>query len=48
MRRNDIVVLAARKTPIPAAAYYEASVRLVCLALALSLVALACRIFSIW
>jgi hypothetical protein len=48
MRRSDAAVLAARKTPIPAATHYEASVRLVCLALTLSLVALACRIFSIW
>ncbi|HEX2366990.1 MAG TPA: hypothetical protein VHJ00_18465 [Bradyrhizobium sp.] len=48
MRKNDAVVLAARKTPIPAAAHDEASVRLVCLALTLSMVALACRIFSIW
>ena len=47
MRKNDAVVLAARKTAIPAA-HYEASARLVCLALTLSMVALACRIFSIW
>jgi hypothetical protein len=48
MRKNDAVVLAARKTAIPPAAHYEASARLVCLALTLSMVALACRIFSIW
>jgi hypothetical protein len=48
MRKNDAVVLAARKTAIPATAHYEASARLVCLALTLSMVALACRIFSIW
>ncbi|HYK48150.1 MAG TPA: hypothetical protein VEU94_00375 [Terriglobales bacterium] len=48
MRKNDAVALAARKTAIPEAAHYEASVRLVCLALTLSMVALTCRIFSIW
>jgi hypothetical protein len=48
MRKNDAVVLAARKTATPTAVHYEASARLVCLALTLSLVALACRIFSIW
>jgi hypothetical protein len=48
MRKNDAVALAARKPAIPEAAHYEASVRLVCLALTLSMVALTCRIFSIW
>jgi hypothetical protein len=48
MRKDDAVVFAARKTAMPTAVHHEASVRLVCLALTLSLVALACRIFSIW
>jgi hypothetical protein len=48
MRKNDAVALAARKTAITTAVQHEASVRLVCLALTLSVVALACRIFSIW
>ena len=46
MRKPDAAAVEARK--MPGANRYEASIRLVCLALLLSLVALGCRILSIW
>jgi hypothetical protein len=46
MRKSDAAVLAAKKSA--AAGRNEVSVQLVCLALALSLVMLAGRIFSVW
>lgn len=46
MRESNAAMLAARKQE--SGGRDEATVRLVCLALALSLVVLACRIFSVW
>ena len=46
MRKSDAAVLAAKKSA--AAGRNEVSVQLVCLALALSLVTLAGRIFAVW
>jgi hypothetical protein len=46
MRKSDAAV-AARKS-LPAGNRGDAPVELVCLALALALIALACRIISIW
>ncbi len=46
MRETSSAMLAARKQE--ACGRDQATVRLVCLALALSLVMLACRIFSVW
>ncbi len=46
MRKSDAAVLAARKSA--ATGRNEVAVQLVCLALALSLVVLAGRIFSVW
>jgi hypothetical protein len=46
MRKSDAAVLAAKRSS--AAGRNDVSVQLVCLALALSLVMLASRIFSVW
>jgi hypothetical protein len=46
MRKSDAAILAAKKAE--AAGRNDASAQLVCLALALSLVMLAGRIFSVW
>ena len=46
MRKSDAAVLAAKKSA--AGGRNEVSIQLVCLALALSLVMLAGRIFSAW
>ena len=48
MRKVDAAAIAAKKPPSPAASRDEATVQLVCLALTLALVTLACRIFSVW
>ena len=46
MRKSKAADIAARRAEEIARA--EAGVQLVCLALTLSLVVLACRIFSVW
>ncbi|HEY7844893.1 MAG TPA: hypothetical protein VID30_14600 [Bradyrhizobium sp.] len=46
MRKSNAAVVAAGKTATDARS--QASVQLVCLALAVSVVALACGIFSLW
>jgi hypothetical protein len=46
MRKGDSTAVGARK--MPGATRDEASIRLVCLALLLSLAMLGCRILSIW
>jgi hypothetical protein len=46
MRKSKAADIAARNAE--AIARDQAGVQLVCLALALSLVVLACRIFSVW
>jgi hypothetical protein len=46
MRKPDAAAVEAGK--MPGANRDEASIRLVCLALLLSMVALGCRILSIW
>jgi hypothetical protein len=47
--RKENVAAAATRSPLPAPGSRDsASVQLVCLALILALVALACRIVSIW
>jgi hypothetical protein len=46
MRKSDAAVAVAERTA--ANVRNQTSVQLVCLALALSVVALACRIFSVW
>jgi hypothetical protein len=48
MRKPAAAPVAARKAHLPAGGRDDASVELVCLALALALLALACRIASIW
>jgi hypothetical protein len=48
MRKPDAAFAAARKASSPAATRDDAPVKLVCLALALALLALASRIVSIW
>jgi hypothetical protein len=48
MRKPAAAAVAARKASLPAASPEAASVRLVCLALALALLALAFRIASVW
>jgi hypothetical protein len=47
MRKPDALTV-AKKPPVPLAGRDEASVQLVCLGLLTALVALACRIFSVW
>jgi hypothetical protein len=47
MRRANAAA-AARKTAWPVAGPVETPVRLVCLALLLAIVALGCRIVSLW
>jgi hypothetical protein len=46
MRESNAAMLAAEKQAADGGD--QAPVRLVCLALALSLIMLACRIFSVW
>jgi hypothetical protein len=48
MRKPDSASAAARKTSLPAGNRGDAPAELVCLALALALLALASRIASIW
>jgi hypothetical protein len=48
MRKLEASAFQTRKHPIPASDANDASVRLVCLALMLALIALAGRIISIW
>ena len=48
MRKLEAEVLAAKKHPIPPGGADDASVRLVCLALILAMVALTIRIVSVW
>jgi hypothetical protein len=48
MRKPDGASIAARKASLPVGSGHNAPVELVCLALALALVALALRIASIW
>jgi hypothetical protein len=48
MRKPDGASIAARKTSLPAGSGDNAPMQLVCLALALALVALSLRIASIW
>jgi hypothetical protein len=48
MRKPDPASAAARKTCSPAGSRGDAPVELVCLALALALLALASRIATIW
>jgi hypothetical protein len=48
MRKPAAASVAARKAHLPAGGRDDASVELVCLALLLALLALACRIASIW
>jgi hypothetical protein len=48
MRKRAAASVAARKAYLPAGSRDDAPVKLVCLALALALFALACRIASIW
>jgi len=48
MRKPDPASAAVRKTALPAGSRGDAPVELVCLALALALLALASRIASIW
>jgi hypothetical protein len=48
MRKPAAAAVAARKTSVPAGSRGNAPTELVCLALALALLALAARIASIW
>jgi hypothetical protein len=48
MRKPAAASVAARKAHLPVGGRDDASVELVCLALVLALLALACRIASIW
>jgi hypothetical protein len=48
MRNPDAAPVAAREASLPAARRGDAPAELVCLALALALLALAARIASIW
>jgi hypothetical protein len=48
MRKTVAAPLAASKTSLPAGRRDAAPAELVCLALALAILALACRIVSIW
>jgi hypothetical protein len=48
MRKPAVAPLAVRKIPLRDGNRAEASVQVVCVALALALFALACRIASIW
>jgi hypothetical protein len=48
MRKVDAAAMAVSKNPLRAAERHEAAVQLVCLALALAMIALASRIFSVW
>jgi hypothetical protein len=46
--RKQAAAVAARKTSLPAGSRQDAPAKVVCVALALALVALAARIASIW
>jgi len=48
MRKPAAASVAARKTSLPAGSQGDAPVKVVCLALVLALLALACRIATIW
>jgi hypothetical protein len=48
VRKPDSTVVNASRTPSPAGIFNDAPARLVCAALALSLLVLAARIVSIW
>jgi hypothetical protein len=48
MRKPAAAPVAASKAPLPAGSRDNAPVELVCLALVLALLALACRVASIW
>jgi hypothetical protein len=48
MRKPDAASVAARNPSQPAGSRRDAPAELVCLALVLALLALACRIASIW
>jgi hypothetical protein len=48
MRKEDAAAAAARSASLAPGSRDDASVQLVCLALVLALVALGCRIVSIW
>jgi hypothetical protein len=48
MRKVDLSATAAKPSQTSAASRDQASVQLVCLALMVALVTLACRIYSVW
>lgn len=48
MRKSDVAAAAAKQASVPSDGAEDAPVQLVCLALVLALVALACRIASVW
>jgi hypothetical protein len=48
MRKPDAAPLAASKTSLPAGRHSDAPTEVVCMALALALLALASRIASFW
>jgi hypothetical protein len=48
MRKPALVPVAARKAGLPAGSRDTASLEVVCLALVLAIVVLACRIVSLW
>jgi hypothetical protein len=48
MRKSDAAFVTARKAASPAGARDDMPAKLVCIALALALLALAARIVSIW
>jgi hypothetical protein len=48
MRKIDASAFVTKKTLPPAAVREQAPAQLICLALMLALVTLACRIYSVW
>jgi hypothetical protein len=48
MRKVEVSALSTKKPQMAAAERERASIQLVCLALTLALVTLACRIYSVW
>jgi len=48
MREPALAPVTARKAALPAADRADAPAEVVCVALALAVVVLACRIFSVW
>jgi hypothetical protein len=48
MRKSALVPVAARKAALPAGSRDTAPLQVVCLALVLAVVVLACRIVSVW